>query len=440
MVLRLLVILVTLTGCKQSLFDSHGGDDDGSNGGGGDGSIASSCPAPCLGDGGAAFDGTAMGSDMHWRYLEDHKDRTWAPMTAMGDKQVGAVTGNEVTSCAKHDAPTCQQLPGALLISTAGNVGPETAVEWVAPSARVVQLQLGVRVPDGAPTQTVRLYRGSREDALFTAVADPGVTVQQTITLDVLEGERVYVTLDGGNVTDVAVQLFIVGDMATFPSQYQIALAFDSAAGTSVHNLCGPDVGYHDYDTSMNATPTVGAGPYAEEGMAATLMTSKYYLAPSPLDRTGDFTIQFWMKFNGVVDDVTGAWAFSDLDFDTGAVGGIGVVLFTDNTSHLAIDIQTCKNATDTTLEVDELTAQYPSDMAWHFVRIVHSGAADVALCVDGAKLGNKAFLKADNTPVPLGSTYAPYIGKNVIWTPSEPSFNGSIDDLRVMKAALPCN
>jgi hypothetical protein len=41
---------------------------------------------------------------------------------------------------------------------------------------------------------------------------------------------------------------------------------------------------------------------------------------------------------------------------------------------------------------------------------------------------------------VPLASTYAPYIGKNVIWTTSEPSFNGSIDDLRVVKTALPCN
>lgn len=440
MVLRLLVILIALTGCKQSLFDSHGGDDDGSNGGG-DGSIASSCPAPCLGDGGAAFDGTAMGTDQHWRYLEDHKDHTWAAMTAMGDKQVGAVAGNEVTSCAKHDSPVCQQLPGALLFSTAGNTGPETAVEWVAPTARVVQLQLGVRVPDGGPTQTVRLYRGSREDALFTAVADPGVTVQQTITLDVLEGERVYVTLDGGNVTLAGVQLFIVGDMATFPSSCQMAFAFDAATGTGVHNLCGPDLGYLDFDTSSNAMPTFGAGPYAEEGMAATLMTSKYYEAPSPLDRTGDFTIQFWMKFNGVVDVDTGGWVFSDLDFDTGAVGGIGVVLYTDQmTNHLAIDVQTCKNATDTTLEVDELFAQYPQDMAWHFVRIVHSGASDVALCVDGMKLGNKAFLKSDNSPVPLGSTYAPYIGKNVIWTPSEPSFNGSVDDLRVVKTALPCN
>ena len=176
-----------------------------------------------------------------------------------------------------------------------------------------------------------------------------------------------------------------------------------------MHNLCGPDLSYHDYDTDSNAMPTFGAGPYTEEGMAATIMTSKYYEAPSPLDRTGDFTeIQFWMKFNGVVDDVTGGWAFSDLDFDTGAVGGIGVVLYTDNTSHLAIDIQTCKNATDTTLEVDELTAQYPQECRGDFVRIVHSGASDVALCVDGMKLGNKAFLKSDNSPVPLGSTYRP--------------------------------
>ena len=88
MVLRTLALISCLavgwTGCKQSLFDSHGDDGtgDGGGGGGGDGAIPQSCPAPCVGDGGGDFDGTAMGSDGHWRYVEDAKNHTWAPMTA----------------------------------------------------------------------------------------------------------------------------------------------------------------------------------------------------------------------------------------------------------------------------------------------------------------------------------------------------------------------
>jgi hypothetical protein len=434
MVLRTLVLAVLLFGCKQSLFDSHGGDDDASIVGGGDGAIASTCPAPCLGDAGANFDGTAMGSDGHWSYVEDHKDHTWQPMTASGDKLVGAVAGNEITSCKNHgDATACAQLPGALLISTAGGMGPVSAVEWISPSARVVQLQLGVRLPDGGATQTVRLYRGSREDALFTATADPGVTVQKTLTLDVLSGERIYVTFDGPAVTQTGVQLFVVGDMATFPSTCQIAVEFDGGGGPlMVDNLCGADFTFHNYDTSMDIPPAFGPGPYTEEGMGGSFATGKYFDAPTALDRTGDFTVQYWMKFNGVVDSVTGGWPFSDLDLNN--TGGLGMVLFTDNnTNHLAIEVSTCSLATQSTLEFESLDAQYPDDQRWHFVRVVHSGS-DVALCVDGTKLGNKAF------QTPLKTTFAPYLGKNVVWTPSEPSFNGLIDDLRVVTTALPCN
>jgi len=71
--------------------------------------------------------------------------------------------------------------------------------------------------------------------------------------------------------------------------------------------------------------------------------------------------------------------------------------------------------------------------MAWHFVRVTATGTAG-AVCVDGMKLGGKTFLH------PTASTFAPYLGKNVVWTPSEPSFNGEIDDLRVLSEALPCN
>lgn len=433
MVLRTLVLIVCLVGCKQSLFDSHGDDGTGDGGGGGDGAIPQACPAPCVGDGGGDFDGTAMGTDGHWRYLEDAKDRTWTPMTAASGKFVGSTSGNEISSCKNNgDAGVCSQLPGALLVSTAGGTGPVSAIEWVAPTARVVQLQVGVRLPDGGATQTVRLYRGSREDALFTSTADPGVTVNKALTIDVLAGERIYITMDGDAVTNAGVQMFIVGDMATFPSTCQIAVTFDAASGNTVDNQCGLDFTYHNYDASTEIPPTLIAGPYPEAGMAGSIQATKYFDSANPLDRTGDFTIQFWVKFAGVVDDVTGGWVFSDLDLNVG--GGIGMVLYTDQmVNKLATEISSCTDASGNMLLFDTIDAQYPPDAGWHFVRIAHTGT-DVALCVDGAKLGNKTFTH------PLASTFPPYLGKNVVWTPSEPSFNGQIDELRVLAQALPCN
>ena len=326
----------------------------------------------------------------------------------------------------------CSQLPGALLMSTAGN-GPVSAVEWIAPSSRVVQLQLGIRIPDGSATQTIKLYRSSREDALYTANADPGITISKMLAIDVLQGDRIYVTLDGAAVTNAGVQMFIVGDSATFPSTCQVALEFSAVGGgDTIDNLCGADFTFMNYDTNdVPSPPTLAAGPFTEEGMGASIALGRYYVAPNPIDHSGDFTIQYWVEFNGVVDSDTGGWMYSDDDLD--ATGGIGMVLYTDQmTNHVAIDVTSCTDATNLTF--DDIFAQYPAGNDWHFVRVVHSGS-DVALCVDGAKLGNKTFTKTS-----LATTYAPYLGKDVKWLPTEPSFNGELDDVRVIAQALPCN
>ena len=38
-----------------------------------------------------------------------------------------------------------------------------------------------------------------------------------------------------------------------------------------------------------------------------------------------------------------------------------------------------------------------------------------------------------------LKTSFPPYDGMNVIWTPVGAFFNGSLDDLRSFKTALPC-
>jgi hypothetical protein len=70
----------------------------------------------------------------------------------------------------------------------------------------------------------------------------------------------------------------------------------------------------------------------------------------------------------------------------------------------------------------------------WRFVRVVHSGGM-VTLCVDGARASS--FDRAANA---LVSTFPPYVGKNVVWTPAGSYYDGAIDDIRVFSGALPCD
>src|SRR5262245_15536716 len=82
--------------CGQSLFDANGNVD----GGGGDGPAAIACPAPCLGDAAADFDGTPEGAGARWRYLDDRRDRSWAAMSPSGSGLAGANPANAITTCA----------------------------------------------------------------------------------------------------------------------------------------------------------------------------------------------------------------------------------------------------------------------------------------------------------------------------------------------------
>jgi hypothetical protein len=81
-----------------------------------DAALGSTCPSPCVAD----LAGDFGKPQSPWRYLEDHRHRTWTAMTPTADGLVGADAANAITSCAHRDAAACAVLPGALLISSAG--------------------------------------------------------------------------------------------------------------------------------------------------------------------------------------------------------------------------------------------------------------------------------------------------------------------------------
>lgn len=425
--IRGLVILVACAGCGESLFDNRG-PLDGGGGGGGDGQVPVTCPAPCLGDAAGEFPGGAP-----WRYLEDNRDRTWTAMTAGADTATGTDPANLITTCAAQPgAPACTAVPGALLVSSAGATSAaDPAIEFTQTTAQVIQLSARIHVPGGSPNQLVRIYRNSREDLLFSGVAAAGVTLEQAITVDALAGDRFLLALAPAatGAADVAVHLFVNPTGEAFPAQCQLATSFTAATGNTIPNECGTDaLTFNDYDTGAG-TPLLGAGPFAEHGMAADLVENKYYQAASPLVYGGDFTIQMWVKQDAVIAGGD-AWMFSDLDLNTR--GGIGLVVFDNGGPKL--EVTTCLDCTGDPLIFDGAITPYPADNGWHFIRAVNTGG-QISLCIDGDKKVSFA------TPATaLSSAFSPRLGRNVVWTPAGAFVDGGIDDVRVLSTALPCD
>ncbi len=434
--IRTALALVTFAGCGQSLFDSRG-DNDGDGDGGTDGPIASSCPAGCIGDAATDFDGSPTGSTGRWRYLDDRRTREWTPMTATDNVFIGSDPRTKITTCI--DEPTaaaCSQLAGALLVSSGGATSAaDPALEYTVETSDVIQLTLRVHVPSGTSAQIVRIYRNSREDVLATATAMPGVTLDRAITLDALAGDRFLVALapDAMGASSVAVQLFVNRTGAVFPSRCQLALNFSAATGNTVDNLCGADFTYGDYSQMPEPVPPVlAAGPFVEHGQAGDITVNHYYKGTDLLDRTGDTTIQMWVKHDALVDPY-GAWIVSDEDLNSG--GGLGAVIYDAGGSVQSLDVVTC-TCTGPPCNMPTFaikTVAYPMDQAWHFLRITHTGGM-VNICIDGRKVGDLAVPATD-----LVSTFAPRLGRNVVWNPAGAYFDGALDDVRAFTTALPC-
>jgi hypothetical protein len=428
-VLRAILILA-LTACSQSLFDNNANGKDGGTTGD-EMAVPNTCPAPCVGDAAADFDGTAGGSNMRWRYLEDRRNRTWMPMTPDAGGMLGADTNNRIAKCtAASTEHACQALPGALLISAAGmGAAADPAIELLAPMNQVVTVAIKVAVPPGAGEHQVRLYRGSREDLLYSGVATPTNALEASITIDALAKDRILFALTPTSpVQNVGVQMFVSGTADTFPKACQLAVAFSSPQGNNVDNLCGGDVGYENYTTGPIA-PTLGTGPYTEQGMGADITPDNFYKATNIIDRAGDTTLQFWMRLDGLVDPYA-AWIVSDMDLDDIEPGGLGVGIYVN--AGLKLEVSTCTSGNPLMFEGAEMT--YPSDGAWHFIRVVQKGTM-VTGCIDGKR--ELAFAAPAGS---LQSKYQVRFGRNVIWTPSGAFFDGGIDDVRVFNTALPCD
>lgn len=430
MVLSRLAVLGALlaAGCGQSLFDAHtGGRGDG--GGPGDDDMPGTCTS-CIADAAADFDGTATGKGAHWRYLEDQRNRFWTPMTGDGTTMTGEDTRNRITTCAAHAAAACNALPGALLVSSAGAAGSaDPAIELTAPAAQAIRLHLRAAIASG--DSQIRLYRGSREDALFTATVKPSTPVDEVVVVDSLPGDRFVVAIapaTGGGASDLALQLTAEPTGAVFPSTCQLALPFEARVGNTTRDVCGQVIFGLFKSSGAQEQLDVKAGPYFEQRDAAQIVDGSRLkpLNGKLLDHSHDLTVQFWVKLDGFAISNPAAWLFSDLDIEIG--GGIGVGLLQNGPT---LDVMGCTDPL--TGKCVHATAQMPDPLIWHFVRVVHTRAR-IDACVDGVHVAGAADTSAALTPVE-----PPELGNQFTTQPGDAHVKGQLDDVRAITGALPC-
>jgi len=423
---RALVALVA-AGCGQSLFDAHPGR--GSDGGPGGDDMPGPCTS-CIANAAGDFDGTATGKGGHWRYLEDQRNHFWTAMASDGTTMTGTDSRNRITTCAAHDVPACKTLPGALVISSAGSDGiADPAIEFTASAAQAIRFRVQAAIA-GGDEQTLRLYRGSREDALFTTTIKRGTPVDQLVILDSLPGDRFLLAIapaTGGGATDLALQLTAEPTGAVFPASCQLALPFEARVGNTTRDVCGQVLFTLTNPAGGQAQLVPRPGPYFEQHDAAQIIdTSRLRpLNGKPLDHSHDVTIQFWAKLDAFVS-TNPAYPFSDVNIELG--GGIAVGFLPIGPT---LDVMACTDPL--TNACVHATAPLPNATLWQFIRVVHTRSR-VEVCVDGAHVAGVA-----DTSAAIAPAEAPELGNQFTTQPGDAHFKGTLDDVRVISGALPC-
>jgi hypothetical protein len=442
--LRSVVVLYLLAGCagcNESLFGAHHAhpgdaaspDSPDSQDSPDSGDVPGVCTAPCLADAGAEFDGTAGGHGGHWRYLDDDRSpqRRWQAMSVSGGEMMGSGS-NRITSCALHqDSAACAMLPGALLVTSTGvTSAADPAIELKSLTNQVIQLRLRAFVPAG-DDQTIRLYRNSREDALFTATAKAGMLVSFELDVDAIPGDRFVAAVaptDNGAI-DVGLQLFVGSVAKAFPSTCQMAFRFDEiAVGNSATDLlCLNGVLTHFKPTGTTTPFSLAPAPFAELGSSAVNAEGTYFhdiAGSQTLDYAQDVTVQLWANLRSFVNSGR-AWLFSDLQAAGG--GDLGISVVPGAAPMIAVSTHTASGLV-------EITGPHPPIGSWHFVRVVRT-ATNLRVCVDGALAAGM-----DTTPIQRLSTHLPDLGKDLLAPMTDASVDGNFDDLRVISGALPCD
>ena len=439
---RCLVCVLALSACNQSLFDSSTGDGkDGGPGGGGDGggeadsSIpVSECPTPCAGDAAADF-AQSQGANEVWYYLHDlgaangaDYDEltfgTWGELDAWS----GGAEGPAIASCTGQAGVGCEGLEGFVLL-VPGADASRPALAFRAPETATYSISGAARIADGGPTDVpvqVLFSRAGRHDAVaLQTIRTSETEVGIAGLVPAIEGDEIILSIGSDEtIPPLGVRLFYTrvdsgGDV--FPGSCQVALRFEG----SLSDECGSATGVDLQGDGEAGTSTSGPGPSGRLGQARVIAEDHYLrLGGAPLDKSGDFTVQFWAK----IDEPQPSFGVA-LYSDWNTVVKGGVAMFIDDDTNV---VDFCYMAHgDTEIETCDQTSR-AMDGQWHFWRAVRSGGT-YTLCIDGVVKMESPIAAALN----MTGDQAPHIGRNVDYEPAY--FAGSIDEVRIFEQALPC-
>jgi hypothetical protein len=440
--------LLVASACDQSLFDSSVGDQvDGSVAGGADASVL--CPSPCVGDAVGEFSRTMQGgSSQHWGYRADQRAENGAVYLDM----VASTVAAEVPGWASQGTPaagiaSCNDAPGATVCAgladyliveptVQGGDARDPVLSFAVPASGVYHLTGSYRLPEGGATgvdQRLVLSRNARRDVLlvdtFTPSQTPGLF---DVQIEAAAGDRLLLMdtpAASGAASPLGVRFFASLVSTPLPGLCQYTASFDG--GDEPARLKDRCQGFQWIDDGTLSVPSVSP----ELGTARQIDYGKHLQGVDAIDRSGDFTIQFWFKDQPVPATAPERNESLFADHACGAKG-IWLTLYDgggENNWDLAL-YDTADWCLNDPLKRIKWTQDVEFDK-WHFVRIVRSTSqGTMRVCVDGQQVGDTLNVPpADD----LTASTPPYLGMGGIEGAADTS--GIIDDFRAFRRALPC-
>jgi hypothetical protein len=449
----LLLLVVFAAACDQSLFDAHVDEVDA----GGADAGGPLCPGTCVGDAFADYGSAQGGANGRWHYLADRRatngvDRAdLTPGTPLAGASGWVSDGTPaagVLACtgAVADLPVCAGLDRYLVLvpSQVGAGRRDPVLAFTVPTTGRFHVTGQVRLPDSGATgvmQDFTLSRNGRLDYVYLDTFSPSLT-PRSFDLDVfaVAGDVLLLSTvphGPGVASPVGVRFFVSEG--------------EAGAGTCAYTarLDETDFGAGAADPCAGA-PWTALGIDAVEpvapsyGHAAGMAIGDYLQGKAgPIDRSGDFTLQFWFKD---APDTSGGNPIFEVvygDIQCQAQGGLWVNVRDEGEEIGSADWDLSWAYHDeeynwcvAAFERLTWTAQVDYDV-WHFLRIVRSTAEErLRVCVDGAEVASSPV----GGELDLTGVDPPYLGKDGNFEPEDGgNTTGAYDDFRAFSVALPC-
>ena len=434
-----------------------------------DGSQSSrTCTDPCQTDAILDFSASTQGEGVwQWRYLKDTRDALgidYRELT-LGEYEgwtawTEASPPPAIVGCAHAEREICAGVRDRLLLITEPpgvTDGGDPILSATAQATTTYRISGTYRTPAGetrAEPLEFFVSRNTRSDMIERLSFIPSIHEGHfSIPVDVVNGDQLLVGVRPARgttmIAPIALDVQISRDLEKLPlADCLYHLTFDEdqpfvdrCQGTLI-DASGPNFSVDSPSPNLREARRIPPG-------------SALYSQPVWLDYREDFTVQMWLQIDSAHDNDTVIYR------DHGGMipqraGGVALFMNMDRVSSTAPQTITalfmyvdpyngaipnsdpninCFSTEGVVVCVGKLSVELPPLGSWHHYRIVRSTASNrVSFCIDGieiatATVSGEAHLTANTSPI---------IGHS-LFGPPDRRFSGSIDDLRILRRALPC-